>query len=115
MSRNRREEDAGALGAAVAVRLRQALELGPEKRSMRWLGREIDRLSLYDATYSTVYRYLTGETEPPLAFVEAAAVAIGVSQSWLLTGEGKARVGEKPWDIWARVIRTEFPPLAGLR
>lgn len=66
----------------IASRLRAAIE--------RWgsIRRFADAMpKVRGATYGMIHRYLKGETDPPLEFLEAAAGVLGVRVEWLAHGK----------------------------
>jgi len=79
----------------VSDRLRQALQLPNRERvTMRGLHRRLQEEGRFDKAFSTMYAYLTGETEPPTSFIGHAAEVLQVRSQWLFTGEGP-RTGDE--------------------
>src|SRR5680860_537658 len=70
----------------ISQRLADALKAS-KVRSMRALWTTLGEAGTYEATYSTVHRYFTGEVEPPLDFLSAAAGVLNVRPAWLAFGE----------------------------
>ena len=57
-----------------------------EGMSIREVGEAIGR------PYTTIHSYLKDEREPPVSFVADFCRVFGVSEHWLLTGEGPMRL-----------------------
>jgi transcriptional regulator with XRE-family HTH domain len=80
----------------VGERLRQAVE---ERGSIRQFQRKVAKLcqerGIGGSSYSMIYKYLQGTRPVPLPFAGVAAELLGVSEAWLLTGEGDIRAAER--------------------
>lgn len=74
---------------SISERLKQLLE--QREWSTRRFQEEVRARagkSTRGVSYSSVYEYVEGRTEPPLSFLRVAADVLGVRESWLTTGEG---------------------------
>ncbi len=76
----------------VAARLTQALEEFEPERSIRAVCRRLADDGLYEATYSSIHRYFSGEVEnPPIDFLTAVGKVLGVRAAYLAFGEEPKR------------------------
>ena len=83
----------------VAARLRRAIEdYWPTDRPSVWQFQKVmDRfpeLRGRGTSYASIRRYLAGEAEPSITFLERAAEVTRVRPEWLIAGQGGATEGE---------------------
>lgn len=78
---------AAASAARIGVRLREAMG----GMNVQELQRLLEAADAPNSGYSTVARYVKGDSAPPLPWLQAAAAVLGVSHVWLAFGEGDKR------------------------
>lgn len=78
---------AAASAARIGVRLREAMG----GMNVQELQRLLEAADAPNSGYSTVARYVKGDSAPPLPWLQAAAAVLGVSHIWLAFGEGDKR------------------------
>lgn len=85
----------------VGERLQKALSRTNTSRAA--LARKLHSSPVAGASHSTIGRYVRGEESPRVEFVAATARVLGVSERWLLTGDGGmfgAEKGEELSPAW---------------
>lgn len=106
--------------ATLSERLNQALErTGMSKRAFITA---MARQKAPGSSEPAVYRYLRGENEPSLAFLEIAAEVLGVRVEWLVLGRGEPTLVEEELtkeglagpDPWTARVRKAFGKHAAL-
>ena len=91
------------LEGEFAARLRAAIDAaGLTARRFALL---MDESGVTGSGYSTVYRYLKGEAEPPRDFLSAAAELLKVRAAWLAFGDGEMLQVPLVWDAAGDVVR----------
>lgn len=88
----------------VSDRLNEALQI--RGRSTRSFQQELAERDVPGASTAAVYRYLKGEAEPSLAFIEAAAEILDLRTPWLAFGIGYRDDEEERLAGRARVEQT---------
>jgi transcriptional regulator with XRE-family HTH domain len=79
--------------SSVTERLQEAMH--DADWSIRKLHSAIQATGVRGRSYINVRRYVRGEAEPPLEFLRAAAMLLNVSETWLVTGEGRKSIVEE--------------------
>lgn len=84
------------LPSPVVERLREALRL--RGRSPNWLQQQLAERGVAGGSSGSVSRYMSGKSQPPLVFLQAAARALKVFEPWLLSGHGHPDQSDSPAD-----------------
>lgn len=99
-----RKRDRDTLGS----RLRSAIDGLPPEGKSRGIGLLISKLDgAPGANYPSINSYLDDQVNPPLAFIEAAASALGVRKQWLAFGGKEPRTEEA---LRQQQMSAEQPP-----
>ena len=115
------------MGKTIAERLTEARESAG--RSIRSLQQELHAAGVSGSSYANVHAYLSGRTQPPVEFIDAAAKALCHNPEWLAFGgnrertEGHAEVSRISSEAieqaegspeWKRALQLKLGVLEGL-